>query len=225
MECDLGYEFLGQNQFPYAQVEYVQALVRHAIAMNASGIVARIERSCLASEAGGTCVVDQPATTILGTMNEVTLDALTAAVANATISPSQVYIDFATRSFGADAAPYVRRAFELSFDAVNRAYYPLRQWFTMQHSNVPSSWKYVNECLDPDGYAANFVWIPSPTEVIFNRQLRKPTFGDVAIINAELDIADTLSLSALRAAQQASILLKMLLLQSSLAHSKRRGTQ
>ena len=78
----------------------------------------------------------------------------------------------------------------------------------MQHSNVPSSWKYINRCLDPEGYAANFVWIPSPTEVIFNRQLRKPTFGDVAIINAELDIADTLSLSALRAAQQASILLQ-----------------
>ena len=94
MECDLGFEFLGQNQFPYAQVEYVQGLVRHAIAMNASGIVARIERSCLPSEAGGTCVVDQPATTILGTMNEVTLDALTAAVANASIPPSQVYIDF-----------------------------------------------------------------------------------------------------------------------------------
>ena len=34
--------------------------------------------------------------------------------------------------------------------------------------------------------------------------MRKPTFGDVAIINAELDIADTIALSALSAVHQAS---------------------
>ena len=107
----------------------------------------------------GSCVDGQPATTILGSVNEITLSALTTAVAEwrsagggdeVFSTAAEIYDTWTADQYGAAAAPYVRRALELTFEAVTRANYPLHQWFSMQHSNVPS-WNYIRECLDPTG--------------------------------------------------------------------------
>ena len=143
MEMDLGLEMLGQNAFVAPMVEATGAMVNQARLIGAKGVSARIERSCLASEVSpvGSCrqttwAAVQPNTQTLGSVNDVSLAALSAFLLHGNATVPAVWDAWGQRrGLVPSATACLARVLTPMYDAVSRAYFPLQQWAT-QHSNI-----------------------------------------------------------------------------------------
>jgi hypothetical protein len=187
MELDLGLETLGQNTMVMQQVEFIRLQVEQASMRGAIGITARIERSCLTTEmsksASSSCRYLQPNTKTLGSPNALNLLAL-ARFQQGGHSADDVWAEWSRDWLGAateEALAVAKQAVEPTFEAVSRAWFPMKQW-TTQHSNLPK-WAYVLECLT--GYTAPSIWVPSPTNAMATNSLLRPSPFDLQCLKAD----------------------------------------
>lgn len=215
MEVDLGLEMLGQNQFIAPMIEPVCEMVKQARLLGAVGLSARIERSCLVAEVSttGSCRKlasgkIQPNTQVLGSMNEVSLIALTAYLLDNNATVPEIWEAWSQRR-GFDqpgAAAHLERILGPVYDAVARAYFPLQQW-TTQHSNIALS-KIIH--ADLTSYVVTDTWIPSPSLAIANRKLLHTRPSDVLDLMDDQSIPSQVlqrSMASLQQAQAQGVLL------------------
>ena len=112
IEFDAGNEFNGQGILANTWPEYVINRWSQYIRMPyIIGYVARTDR--------------YGDTRIVGTPNEILLEALKSYTEDSTVTPDMIYDHFISRKYGSGAIKYLKPAFKLSFDIITSSLYTL----------------------------------------------------------------------------------------------------
>lgn len=112
IEFDAGNEFNGQGVIANTWPEYVIGRwSKYMPKPNIVGYVARTDR--------------YGDTRLIGTPNEILLEALKSYTADTTTTAEMVYDNFITRKYGSGALKYLKPAFKMSFDIVTSSLYTL----------------------------------------------------------------------------------------------------
>ena len=144
IEFDAGNEFNGQGVIANTWPDYVIGRWSKYITLpNIIGYVARTDR--------------YGDTRLIGTPNEILLEALKSYTADTTTTAEMVYDNFITRKYGSGALKYLKPAFKMSFDIVTSSLYTLGT-NTANHS-----------ALNYDPYRSSYArhvsgkWMDNPT--------------------------------------------------------------
>ncbi len=122
IEFDGSSEFTGKNRIPYASPGYFEHRWRYDLKQ--PGVV------------GYNVRLDHAGYDALYTPNEINIYTLYRLTADPKITGERIWKEWTLLRYGAGAAPKVEAVLRPSFEAVNKAFFPLQFWIT-DHSRLP----------------------------------------------------------------------------------------
>lgn len=179
VEFDLGQEYNGQSNFPFADPSYYLRRWTYARSKNVAGFVLRTER------------YDQH---IIGTPNEVNLYAFKMVVEQPDVRPEEVWTAWGRQRYGDKAAQFIQAVLEPTAQAVRRMLYVGGMWFSEQ-SQIPASLN-LPEFLQM--YRLFAQTVPRPEIRAFAQKLAEPDESLIDWVVAEKDSAIQLARLALQ---------------------------
>ncbi|MDQ7051900.1 MAG: dihydrodipicolinate synthase family protein [candidate division KSB1 bacterium] len=179
VEFDLGQEYNGQSNFPFADPQYYLNRWNHARSKQVAGFVLRTER------------LDQH---IVGTPNEVNLYAFKLAVENPEVSADEVWQAWGRQRYGQKAGQQIKAVLEPTAWAVRHMLYVRGMWFSDQ-SQIPTGMnlrEYVQQ------YRLFAQYVPRPEYQAFAQKLLSPDETLIDWVIAEKESAVHLARTALQ---------------------------
>ncbi len=179
VEFDLGQEYNGQSNFPFADPQYYLNRWNHARSKQVAGFVLRTER------------LDQH---IVGTPNEVNLYAFKLAVENPKVSADEVWQAWGRQRYGQKVGQRIKAVLEPTARVVRQMLYVRGMWFSDQSQN-PTGMN-LREYIQMYRLFAQYV--PRPEYQTFAQKLLSPDETLIEWIVAEKDSALHLARTALQ---------------------------
>ncbi len=141
VEYDGSSEFTGRNQIPWTSPEYFEYRWRYA--QGQPGVV------------GYNVRLDHGGYDALYSPNEINIYSLYRLSEDQSVDADEIWTDWTNLRYGEEAGPIIEKALKPTFDAVNKALFPLKFWIT-NHSKLPG-FRYADGHISSRTLAK---WIP-----------------------------------------------------------------